>query len=360
MNTDSSRRENDRYSSPNNIYSIPNYEKPQNPNFITLLAHSIAHSIENIRLHKRFSEENEDLYNLPRPSEELIGNSPQTHKISSLVDHISKHNVPVLIVGELGTEKELIAKTLHYQSPRNSHSFISVRCDSSELLFECELFGFENIALQESDGPQKGNLEQANKGTIFLDEVTQISLKTQKRLLRFIERGEMDRIGSYQPISLDVRLIAASSNNLEDAVASGELLDELYHYLNPIKIEVSPLRTRKADIPLIIESYLEEFYMGKKPKRVSQSALDLLMAYDWPGNIRELRKVIERAAMLGKKEVLYPQDLPEYIQEKNTFLTMEEMKDQYILTALRKAGGNISKAASMLDMGRATLYARLK
>lgn len=267
-----------------------------------------------------------------------------------------------MIIGEVGTEKELIAKTLHYQSPRNSHPFISVRCDSSELLFECELFGLENITLHGSDGPEMGKLEQANKGTIFLDEVTQISMQTQKRLLRFIERGKMERIGSYQPISLDARLIAASSKNLEDAVASGEFLDELYHYLNPIKIEVSPLRTRKADIPLLIESYLEEFFghMGRKPKRVFQSTLDLLMAYDWPGNIRELRKVIERAAILGKEEVLYPQDLLEYIQEKKPFLTMEEMKDKYILTALRKAGGNISKAASMLDIGRATLYARYK
>jgi DNA-binding NtrC family response regulator len=268
----------------------------------------------------------------------------------------------VLVTGETGTGKKYVAKKLHYQSSRNPYPFIHAKCASPhKLQFERKLFGLESGVLSRKPEVHKGKLELADKGTVFLDEISEISPQAQKRLFRFLDRREIERIGSNKPVRLDVRIVAATSKNLPEAVISGKFHKDLYYSLCPVTIEMSPLCLRKDEIPPFVELYLDELSrkMNKKPKKLSQGVLGLLMGHYWPGNESELRAVIERAAMLGKRGVIYPEDLPEYIREKRHFMTLAEMERQHIVTALKKTVGNKKKAAALLGIGRTTLYKKL-
>jgi DNA-binding NtrC family response regulator len=310
---------------------------------------------------KKTMETVAERFNLQNRTENSLENITQRRDLSSIVDRISNHDIPLLITGEIGTGKELVAKTLHHQGSRSSYPFVYLRCSSaSPLLFERELFGHENGRWPQKPETHIGKFELANKGTILLDEISEISLQTQKKLLRYLEQGEIERIGSSKSVGLDVRVITASSKNLLDAVASGKFLEELYYVLCPITIEISPLCFRKDDLASFIEFYLQKFsnQMNKRSKTLSKDAHDLLMNYEWPGNERELRNVIERAVLVAKGHIIYPEELPAYIRDN--FMTLEEMEKQHIFAALKKANGNKTKAASLLDIGRATLYAKLK
>lgn len=324
------------------------------------LAQQIPVSFENLRLPEKQHEI--DFHKLQPPPERLIGNSPLMKVLSTTIDRFSKHDNPVLIVGENGVGKELIAKTLHHKSTRSSQPFIRITCTSSKDINETEFFGFEKEISPGVTQTKEGKLELADKGTIFINDISEIDLETQGKLFEFLKMLEVKRIGGSNPVQLDVRVIAACNDNLADRAISGTFLTDLYYYLNTYKLEVPPLSARKADIPLIIEFYLKEFsrQMGIEPKKISRSALDLLMNYDWPGNVNELKNIVERAVILGKGDILYCYDFPKYINRKKKFPTLKDMGKIHIRAALKKTGGDKTKAASLLGISRATLYAKLK
>ncbi|MFQ5646315.1 MAG: sigma 54-interacting transcriptional regulator [bacterium] len=336
--------------------------------FLMSLAQQIAISIENINLHKKLKEENVNLLKMLSHTEKIIGESAKMKSLFSLIDRVAKHDTTVLITGETGTGKELVARALHNQSSRSSRPFICVTCALfSQSLIESELFGFEKGAFTGADKGRTGKLELADKGTIFLDEIGEIGLEAQVKLLRFLERREVERIGSNKTMQLDVRVVAATNKDLAAAVKDGAFREDLYYRLNAITIDSPPLRERKEDIPLITRFYLEELakQIGRKPKKISKKALDLLISYHWPGNVRELKNIIERAVVLGAGDVLYIQDFPEDIRKSSSagissFKTLGDIEKQHIVSALIETGGNKSKAASLLDIGRATLYEKLK
>jgi len=318
---------------------------------------------EKQELQQEFNSRKFDFHNLEYHTGKLIGNSAQMKKLRLMINRVSQYNAPVLISGEPGSGKELVARTIHDQSPRNHYPFIRVGFGSSpNELLESELFGFEKKAMPGVTVTQKGKFELAKKGTIFLDDIDQACPKIQAKLTKFLVQREVERIGGYKSIVLDIRVIAASTRDLEDVMASGFFRKDLYYQLNPLKIEVPSLSLRKTDLPQIVKFYLRELsgQTGKKTKKISRKALDLLMAYHWPGNVRELKNIIERAFMIGKEDTIYPCDLPEYIKPGKPIMTMKEMQKQYVLSTLRKTNGNIATAASLLGISRGTLYAKIK
>jgi DNA-binding NtrC family response regulator len=291
-----------------------------------------------------------------------LGDSRKMREFFRMVNRISQYSNYLLIAGETGIGKEMIARTLHHRSRRASHPFICVTCNPSRSTIESEMFGVEKGILPGVSKTQKGKLESANKGTIFIDEVSQISLEAQAKLLRFLERREVKRVGGLEPIYPDVWVIAVSSKDLSENVASGTFLKDLYDYLDAIKCEIPPLRSRKHEIPFIVEYYLNNFaeQAGVKPKNISQNALDLLIDYDWPGNVMELENIVEKAFIFSRSDVLCPRDFPECVNKENRqFLTLIEMEKKHITSALIKTRGNKTKAASLLGISRSTLYNKI-
>ncbi len=296
-------------------------------------------------------------------NEKFIGNTPKMLDIIFMIGRFSKHKKPLLITGETGTGRTLVAKIIHNKSFRHAQPFIYMNFTSSQSTNNIEHFGFKDEITSALIETIEGKLGSVDKGTIFFEEVSELGPKMQEILFRFLKKGKKRQVDSSNSIYPDVRVIAATSKNLSAAVASGTFRCDLYYLLNTFKIEIPPLRCRKADIPLLTRFYLKFFYtqMCMKPKRISQSALDLLLSYEWPGNVSELRNVVERAMILGGEDILTPKDFPEYIKRnKEYFVTLKEMEKQHIVAALNEAGGNKTKAASLLDIGRATLYEKLK
>lgn len=290
----------------------------------------------------------------------FLGDSRKIREFSNKVNRISQNSNYLLITGEIGTGREMVAKTLHYQSDRAPHPFVCVTCDPSHPMIEHEMFGFDKNT---SDKTKKGKLELADKGTIFLDEVSRISQETQQKLFRFLQQGEMEQISRNKPVQPDVWVIAASSKDLKKTVASGTFQEDLYDYLDTVKCEIPPLRSRKHEIPRIFEYYLNDFtrQTGGKPKKISQNALNLLVDYDWPGNIMELENIVEKALIFSKGDILYPRDFPECVnKDKQQFLTLVEVEKKHITSALIKTGGDKTKAAYLLGISRSTLYKKIK
>lgn len=297
----------------------------------------------------------------------IIGNSKALTSVLNLVRKVAKTNVNVLVTGENGTGKELIARELHSISERKNEVFIAVDMGSiSESLFESELFGHTKGSFTDAKEDRAGKFEAANGGTLFLDEIGNLSLQTQAKLLSAIQNKVVVRVGSNKPISVDIRLVCATNCNLDQMVADGLFREDLLYRINTIRIEVPPLRERNEDILVLADFYLNRYTSkyGKQGLRINQAAQERLMAYKWPGNIRELLHTIERAVILSEGNVLKPADFLLNVNAitsvENGPDTLEEMELLMITKALHQNNGNYSAAAEQLGISRQTLYNKMK
>ena len=311
--------------------------------------------------------------------ERLIGNAPAMVEIYDRIRQVAPTRATVLIEGESGTGKELVAQSLHMLSPRKGARFVAVHCAAlSPQLLESELFGHEKGAFTGASERRMGRFEEANHGTIFLDEIGEIDAATQVKLLRALGEQTIQRVGSNQNIKVDVRVIAATNKNLESMVREGKFRDDLFYRLDVVPIHLPPLRERREDIPLLINAFLQEF-SKQNQKRItglSAEAQEILQRYDWPGNIRELRATIERAVVLCRGERIGVRDLPERIQGKaapsdraypgggasvsSSDLNLEKMEKTFIEQALRLTDENVTEAAKLLGISRRTLHRKIK
>jgi len=297
----------------------------------------------------------------------IIGSSSQITNVLNLVRKVAKTDANVLITGENGTGKDLIALEIHRLSSRRSELMVSVDIGSlSETLFESELFGHVKGSFTDARENRQGKFETADKGTLFLDEIGNLSFHLQSKLLAAIENRQITRLGSNQQIATDIRLICATNRNLESMVSDGLFREDLLYRINTIQIELPPLRERGNDIINLAEFFLKKYtWKYKKPDiKINRQAIDKLLSYEWPGNIRELQHTIEKAVILSESSVLKPEDLylksPFSASNSNSFITLDEMESQMIRQALEKNNGNFTAAAVQLGITRQTLYNRLK
>ena len=306
----------------------------------------------------------------------IISQSGEMEGVLSTASRVASSKASVLLRGESGTGKELIARAIHYSSPRKNHPFIVVNVAAlSENLIESELFGHEKGAFTGANQQRIGRFEQANQGTLFIDEVGDIPMSIQIKLLRAIQFGEVERIGGTKTIQLDVRIIAATHQPLEGLIENQQFREDLYYRLNVVSIHIPPLRKRKTDIPLLIQFYLDKYNQENKKgvKAVSREVMDYLMKYQFPGNVRELENMIERAVVLCRGETIALADLPQQIQQTSEHQVLDplNLEDGYeaklrnfektmILKALEQSGGNQSAAARLLNMTERHLRSRLE
>jgi DNA-binding NtrC family response regulator len=307
--------------------------------------------------------------------ESLIGNSPAMVEIYDRVRQVAPTRAAILIEGESGTGKELVAQSLHMLSPRRDAHFVPVHCAAlSPQLLESELFGHEKGAFTGANERRVGRFEEANHGTIFLDEIGEIDAATQVKLLRVLGEQAIQRVGSNQVIKVDVRVVAASNKNLEVLVRDGKFRDDLFYRLDVVRINLPPLRERREDIPLLTASFVREFARqnGKKITGLSADAQEALQHYEWPGNVRELRAAIEHGVALCRGERIGVRDLPPRVIGQSSApdspagalapasLNLEAMEKLFIERSLRLSDGNITEAAKMLGISRRTLHRKLK
>lgn len=305
----------------------------------------------------------------------LIGKSAAMENVLKLTGKVAESDATVLIQGESGTGKELIARAIHYNSPRKSKAFITVNCPSiPENLIESELFGHVRGAFTGALKDRKGKFQLANQGTIFLDEVGDLKEDLQARLLRVLQEMEFERVGESVPVHVDVRVVAATNKKLQSLVQHGRFREDLYYRLNVVTITIPPLRDRKEDIPFLVDHFLLKYSKGIN-FAVMNDAMDILMEYDWPGNIRELENIIERAIVISRTPVIDSdalQPIARNIKQKSIPVaenismnnmnnqTLNEIERQAIVNALAKTNGNQTKAAKMLDVPRHVLIYRMK
>jgi DNA-binding NtrC family response regulator len=299
--------------------------------------------------------------------ENLVGQSPPVLKLFETIINVAQSDATVLITGETGTGKELVARTIHARSPRVYSPFIAINCGAfTEHLLESELFGHERGAFTDAKFTKKGRLEMANAGTLFLDEVGDISMKMQIDLLRVLETHEFSRVGGTTTISSDFRVIAATHQDLQESIRNRTFRQDLFYRLNVIHLEVPPLRERPEDIPLLAEHFLRRYATetGKKIDSIHPDALASMRRHAWPGNIRELENAIERAVVVGKGRQIKPGDLPFVFApggaEEVANISLEEIERRHIALVLAAAGGHISNAAKVLRINRNTLYEKIK
>jgi DNA-binding NtrC family response regulator len=297
----------------------------------------------------------------------IIGSSPQLINVLNMVRKVAKTDANVLITGENGTGKELIAQEIHRLSARAREVLVSVDMGAlTETLFESELFGHVKGAFTDAHENRKGKFEIADKGTLFLDEIGNISFHLQSKLLTAIESRKISHIGSNQLIPVDIRLICATNKNLDNMVQEGLFREDLLYRINTIQIELPPLRERGNDIIILADFFLTKYaYKYNKPNlKINQQAHEQLLNYSWPGNIRELQHTIEKAVILSESSVLRPDDLylrhTSFTNGNNSFTTLEEMEIKMIQQALEKNNGNFTAAAEQLGITRQTLYNRFK
>jgi len=299
--------------------------------------------------------------------ENLVGQSPSMIKLYETIMDVAQSDATVLITGETGTGKELVARAIHAQSPRRYGPFIATNCGAfTEHLLESELFGHEKGAFTDAKYTKKGRLEMAHGGTLFLDEVGDISMKMQIDLLRVLETHEFTRVGGTVPIKSDFRVIAATHRDLQEAIRQKTFRQDLYYRLNVIHIEVPPLRERPEDIPLLAQHFLRRYAAetNKPVDSIHPQALEAMCKYHWPGNVRELENAIERAVVVGKNRQIRLQDLPFVSSAAQVAeaggLSLEEVERQHIIKVLAEQGGHISNAAKVLKINRTTLYQKIK
>jgi len=302
----------------------------------------------------------------------IVGNSGKMRDVYSLVNMVAETNSTVLIRGESGIGKELIADAIHFSSKRAKNSFVKVNCSAlPDTLIESELFGHEKGAFTGADSRRKGRFELADGGTIFLDEIGDIPLSTQVKILRILQQREFERLGGTETIKVDVRIVAATNRNLEKAIEAGEFREDLFYRINVFPLFVPPLRERRNDIPLLVDHFIGKFNNrnGATVKRITTSALNMLMVYSWPGNIRELENCVERACILTADDVIHSYNLPPSLQTADStntrssgglMYTVEQVEKQLIREALTTTKGNIAKAAELLKVTERMLGTRIK
>ena len=298
--------------------------------------------------------------------DEIIGKSKKMEEIFELIKTVADSEAVVMIRGESGTGKELIARAIHANSKRKYGPLVTLSCGAlPETLLESELFGYEKGAFTGAEHSRKGRLEMASGGTLFLDEIGDISPKTQVALLRVLQEKYIYRLGSTKSIKVDIRIISATHRNLEEDAREGKFREDLYYRLNVVTINVPPLRERREDIPLLANHFLHKFTMAnsKKINGISGEAMEVLIGYHWPGNIRELENVIERAVVVSKTDEIIPNDLTEVVQKglkASTPRTLDESEKSHISRILENNDWNISKSAAELSIDRTTLYNKIK
>ncbi len=300
----------------------------------------------------------------------LIGVSAKMQRLYKMIEKVSQHNYPVLILGESGTGKELVARSIHFMGVRQKKPFVPVDCSGLvPTLIESELFGYVKGAFTGAQHARAGLLETGNGGTVFLDEIGDLPVDLQAKLLRALQEREIRPVGATDRVRIDIRIIAATNRDLELAIRTGGFRQDLYFRLNVVQLKLPPLRERKSDIPLLVNSFLEKFSDPQRPIRtISEDAMRRLMLYDWPGNVRELENAVERAVALGSGPILHMGDLPSNLQQggsdrsldSDELTTLEEMERRAILRALRETNGDKLAAARLLGIGKTTLYRKLK
>lgn len=300
----------------------------------------------------------------------FIGSSPQMRELFTMIKKVAVVDCNVLLQGESGTGKELVARSIHRLSPRKNRPFVSFNCGGfTEELISNELFGHERGAFTGATLTKIGLLESAAGGTVFLDEIGEMPPSMQVKLLRVIQEKRILRVGGTKPIDLDIRIVAASNKDLQAACHEGQFRKDLYYRLNVVSLNLPRLSERKEDIPLLVSFFIEKYnrLFGKSTRRISPEAMSILKRYAFPGNVRELENIIQRAVALADRELIGVEDLPADLQkldidtlEGEGLLTLEEMEKQYIAMVLTKAGHNKAIASKILDLPRTTLWRKLK
>ena len=311
-------------------------------------------------------------------SERIVGNAPAMQEVYKVIGRVAASDATVLISGETGTGKELVARTIHSYSDRRNGPLVTVSCSTlPETLLESELFGHEKGSFTSAIAQRKGRFELAHKGTIFLDEIGEMSLSTQKKLLRVLQEREFERVGGSAPIKIDVRVVTATNKNLQEEVQKKNFREDLFYRLNVIAIHLPPLRERRDDIPALVDHFLDKhrFSHSSPPARISAEAIAVLQNQDWPGNVRQLENVIQRAVVMARGGTITSQHL--YLEEQwseRKFIDVQQkvrervpMKDvlseverQMIVEALHQSHENRSQAAKTLGIYRRLLYAKIK
>src|SRR6201987_3254190 len=328
----------------------------------------IAHLVRKALAHKRTEQENvrlrETVAEVARP-EDIVGQSTAMNRVYDAIETVAPTDATVLITGESGTGKELVARAIHHASPRKFHPLVVIHCGAlTETLLESELFGHEKGAFTGAQYRKKGKFEIAEGGTVFLDEIGDISLKTQTDLLRVLQEHEIVRVGSNQPIKVDFRCVAATNKNLEQMIEEGTFRPDLFYRLNVFRIELPALRERRDDIPILVNYFVYKFSqkMNKKITRVSPAAMNLLQQQTWTGNVRELENAVERAMVVAQEPEIRESD---FVFKTATLphgapKSLEEIEPAHILRTLESVKWNQTRAAEILQIDRVTLHHKLK
>lgn len=297
----------------------------------------------------------------------ILGKDSKMLTVFQQIRDVAGYDYPVHISGETGTGKELVANAIHNESPRSGAPFVPINCGAlPESLIESELFGHVKGAFSGAVRNKKGRFELADRGTIFLDEIADLSKPMQVKLLRFLQDGTFEKVGGEKTVSVSVRVLSATNKNLKKEVQQNNFRKDLFYRLNVIPIHLPPLRERRNDIPLLIQHFLDEAeeMHGSKPPQVSKEALSIMMGYHWPGNVRELQNVIQFAIVNCSGDTILPKDLPRELKEESILRTSpgasRKLNIEIVKSALEKTGGNKAKASRLLGVGRATLYRFLK
>ena len=328
------------------------------------LSHLVSNALELKRARREVARLRQDLQDV-FPSTELISKSPAMKKVVELIEMVAPTEATVLITGESGTGKEVVARAIHAAGPRRFMPMVTIYCGAlTETLLESKLFGHEKGAFTDAQYRKKGKFEVADGGSVFLDEVSDISLKTQTDLLQVLQEKEIVRVGGNQQIKVDFRCIAATNKNLEGLVKAGTFRPDLYYRLHVYCIELPPLRERREDIPLLVSHFLNKFCMAtsRSLPQLSTDAMELLLRHDWPGNVRELENAVERALVVCRGPEIRAADFSFQFQNEPmpTGRSLDDVERAHIERILRETENNLSRAARILDIDRTTLYNKLR
>jgi DNA-binding NtrC family response regulator len=336
--------------------------KPFKPDYLSLVMEKVA---QQVKLSSEYNYLKRRLDKITR-FDDIIGQSPAMKKIFDLIPEVAKSDSSILLTGETGTGKELVAKAIHAKSKRSHLPFIPINCGAiPDSLLESELFGHQKGAFTGATHSRKGFLEVVSGGTLFLDEIGEVSAKMQIDLLRALEEKKIARIGNCNPIPVDFRLISATRRNPEQEIVAGNFREDFFYRINVITIHIPPLRERKEDIPLLIQHFLEKYSQEttKRVDHITRDTIRRLTAYEWPGNVRELENAIERAVVLSRSRTLDIQDFA-FLQKTPAVFSkstsLREMEKHHIKRILEECGWNVTRAAKILDVNRVTLHKKIK